>query len=176
MEGMTSSPWTWTVSRILPDVHNRSNWATGPWNNEPDLVLWDRHLTTYRVHYLTERGPTGCWNGYISVPSSLATVPTEVLKNLQVHGGVCFGPATKNLSCYHLGGYEHLDWVGFDCAHSEDAAPGLSFYRYGRYRTLEFAYYQCEVMAAQLAYQGYIPGWVGEILVEPKVTRQMYRL
>jgi hypothetical protein len=97
---------------------DREGWGAGPWDGEPDQVVW--------------RGPHGypcmVWrhdrygqlNGYVAVPAGHPAhgldYGADALDELEVHGGLTFA-----------GGGIKGWWVfGFDCGHGgRDVQPGM---------------------------------------------------
>lgn len=132
---------------------DKATWGEGPWQTEPDKKQWRDPVTG--LPCLIVRGPVGSWCGYVGVEpghplhgkeyGQAAVFPCsdECTKDyhyacrpeaaLNVHGGLTFSGAcregaTEAVGICHLPGEgEPADvwWLGFDCAHAGDYAPGL---------------------------------------------------
>ncbi len=129
-------------------------WGPGPWNAEPDEVVWDIAPAgagqTQYLCVLLRSSATGAWHGYVGLPEHhpwMGCAPHY--PDVKVHGGLT-----------HPGGYELRSernaiwcaswWIGFDCAHAEDRIPADHPGRPGgTYRTMSFAKNECELLAAQ---------------------------
>lgn len=114
----------------------KDNWGDGPWQTEPDRVLW-RHngivcLALRHVRW-------GNWCAYVGVGPdhpyhrhSESDVPEAVQE--AAHGGLTFAgecmdddrPMRERV-CHvpEPGEADELWWFGFDCAHGFDLAPGM---------------------------------------------------
>lgn len=137
-------------------VVDKSKWPRGEWDDEPDEVRW-----SYRgVDCLVLR-PTAMGHlcGYVRIPEDhpcmqwgeyLWDAPDSVA--VEVHGGVTFGPRPFE-------GRADLPgvWVGFDCNHHLDYAPGsdaslreIGLRCEGGYRNLNYVKRETERLAVQL--------------------------
>ncbi len=112
----------WNTERVQRDVVPREDWGAGPWDGEPDLVLWRVHgvpcLIVRHYHY-------GSLCGYLGVPrwSSCFRVPYQEIDHLfpSAHGGLTHsGPCLVPFA-----GSRDFWWIGFDCGHSFDIAPSI---------------------------------------------------
>lgn len=107
---------------------NKSDWADGPWHDEPDRVAWvDRHTGYPCIARRVEL--TGAWCGYVAVPKSHPLFGGDYNgEDFDVHGGLTFsGPCqqdnTERGICHPSN--EKVWWFGFDCAHVFDTSPAL---------------------------------------------------
>lgn len=86
----------------------REEWPPGPWDNEPDHIVWvqDGYACEMKRHSLF-----GCWLGYVTLPEGhpWARLDYDVIP-CEVHGGLTY----KN---------DHK--IGFDCGHAYDIQPGF---------------------------------------------------
>ena len=157
---------TWTFTAARPP-------GVGPWNDEPDKVLWVDEETGYDCLILRHEHH-GNLNGYVAVPRDhpaygLGYDAVEV----DVHGGLTFASfgdsewEVGSLFNRHPGPDRPTDvwWFGFDCHHAFDLAPtyvarlrsiptmrGLAIFdREDVYRPLAYVVAECTSLAKQLA-------------------------
>jgi hypothetical protein len=95
-----------------------------------------REWTAHGLRCVLVRAPIwNAINGYVQVPS----ITTEQAEQVEVHGGVTFGPTGD-------------DWIGFDTLHSGDYWPEMAHYvqrtSYDRTWTEDEVAAECERMAA----------------------------
>jgi hypothetical protein len=127
----------------------------GPWWNEPDQEEWPGpHGLVCRAL----RGPFGAWCGYVGIPPGQPLYGSDYGDlDLDVHGGLTFaGPHADRPGLW---------WLGFDCAHAGDHAPGMLLDYAGEvevYRDLPYVRAELARLAEQIA--GLAPvgllGWV----------------
>lgn len=125
-------------SQIFPRfyVYDRTEWAEGPWMSEPDNVFFESHGFFCRI----QRAGAGHWCGYVKVPEyhPWYSVSSTTEVRAEVHGGVTWASHGS---------------VGFDCAHSMDLTGFTSRVyspsHYQTYRTMAFAFRECEKLARQ---------------------------
>ncbi len=104
---------------------DRRTWPAGPWDGEPDRVEW-RHLG---LPCLAVRASSGAWCGYVGLPPGHRWhgVSYEDV-GADVHGGLTYGsPCQADGPICHVpapGEPDDLWWIGFDCNHLYDLAPG----------------------------------------------------
>lgn len=118
---------------------DKTLWARGEWDNEPDKVQW---MTRNGFPGLAVRGPGGHWCGYVGVPEGHPwfEVDSDYCGMYQpkpdgyeegwypdVHGGLTFSgfcrEEEKETGICHVPGPGEPDrvwWLGFDCAHAGD--------------------------------------------------------
>jgi hypothetical protein len=109
---------------------DKSSWGPGPWQAEPDKVEW-RHPEN-GLPCLIVRGPGGALCGYVACPPGHPLHGADGFsgepRNLDVHGGITFGDkCAKDGKICHVarpGEPDDVWWLGFDCNHSWDIAPG----------------------------------------------------
>lgn len=130
-------------------VEDRTGWGPGPWDGEPDKVVWIDPETG--LDCMARRGGGGSWCGYVGVKAAhpwhgkgYSTCLADPCDNefcyehspesiIDVHGGLTFSGA-----CHDDGNPEsdicHISpepvwWFGFDCAHAHDLRPREMVYR-----------------------------------------------
>jgi hypothetical protein len=112
-------------------VTGKPEWGSGPWDEEPDELLWWDERTG--LPCLVLRHPElGSLNGYVGVHPGHPWFQKsgDDGESPDVHGGLTFanyGGFTlanriKDWSVLRLDGFW---WLGFDCNHSGDLVPGL---------------------------------------------------
>lgn len=127
----------------------------GPWSTEPDEKHWVDAATG--LHCYIKRHPYYlhlC--GYVGVPAGHHAYTYDYNKlTLSVHGGV------THANCIECSPMPDLWWIGFDCNHAFDYAPGddLKLGNFGvtpeAYRDMEYVTRECTRLAEQLKY--YVP-------------------
>lgn len=133
---------------------DRSGWPAGPWDSEPDRV--DFHHAGFACLAL-RAGRQGNWCGYVGVPKDHPAYGGDYNDlDVQVHGGLTYGSACDGERICHVpapGESDDLWWLGFDCLHFRDRAPGFSFHADpdAEYRTLTYVRNEIESLADQLA-------------------------
>lgn len=136
-------------------------WPSGPWDGEPDKVQWLDEATGLPCLAVRNRG-YGNWCGYVGVAEGHpwhgkgydACEPWP-----DVHGGLtysdeCQPSEDESQGVCHVpepGEPAHVWWLGFDCGHSGDSAPGmLMLLSYGTYKPLTYVSRECAKLAAQV--------------------------
>jgi hypothetical protein len=103
---------------------DRSGWPAGPWDAEPDRVEWRAH----GFPCLIVRNRLGALCGYVGLPpghphhgNGYGNVPVDV------HGGLTYANKCGGHICHVPAPGEPDDvwWLGFDCLHWGDVAPGM---------------------------------------------------
>ena len=127
---------TWTTI-------DKSEWGDGPWQKEPDKMVWVDEDTD--LDCMIHRGSSGALCGYVGVPKGHPwygvdyndyqgeRYETDLVINVDVHGGLTFSSACQETDDESSGichvpepGREHdIWWLGFDCAHMGDVTPEL---------------------------------------------------
>jgi hypothetical protein len=111
---------------------NKSDWGDGPWQNEPDKVVWIDPVTN--LDCMIHRGPSGALCGYVGVgPDHPWHGKGCDDVDVEVHGGLTFAnkcneEATEANGICHIpepGRPHDVWWLGFDCAHAFDVMPRL---------------------------------------------------
>lgn len=107
------------TSDIAITQFDKSEWGDGPWQGEPDLLMWRAKTPPhYRCQIL--RNYFGSLNGYVAIPPGHPAHGLDLsdprLRGLPSHRGFTFaGEATAG------------HWVlGFDCGHAFDIQPALN--------------------------------------------------
>ena len=144
---------------------DKSSWPRGPWDTEPDKMQWRDKATG--LPCLMVRGPMGALCGYVGVSPGHPCYGKhyddchDAHENISVHYGLTFAGKCQNgpedmAICHRVepGESDDVWWLGFDCAHSYDFAPGTGFiprlYRQ-TYRDVSYVKAQCKQLAQQLA-------------------------
>jgi hypothetical protein len=157
----------WGVGRsqmkTAGEIVDRRNWGPGPWDSEPDRVDFGPMLG---CPAFALRSLTGAMCGYVGVPPRHPlygkTYGDEDVDRLRVHGGVTYGDVCdEEIGICHVprpGEPADVWWLGFDCAHGCDLAPGTNSLlpdelrdTHSTYKTVEYVRGECERLAAQLA-------------------------
>lgn len=149
---------------------DKSTWGPGPWLDEPDKAQWIDETTG--LDCLAVRNVAmGFWCGYTGVSEDHPAFrkPYDDVDEYiteGVHGGLTFADkcdehAEEGHGICHIpepGRSANIWWLGFDCGHAGDLAPGMREYRrlhiypdYEVYRTLEYVQSECAKLAQQLA-------------------------
>jgi hypothetical protein len=113
----------WETLRVVRDAMPRDGWGQGPWEDEPDFVLWMHHGVRCMIW---RNDITGSLNGYVEVSKRHPFYQNDYSKiAVRVHGGLTFaGPLSTEWARSHEvepGSW----WIGFDCGHAFDYKPGL---------------------------------------------------
>ena len=166
-----------TTITAIPWVIDKSTWGPGPWQNEPDRVEW-RHAG---LPCLAVRHPVGgFWCGYAAVAPGHPYHGVDDWQTfaVDVHQGANYAAACIGPVCHvpAPGDPDDVWWVGFDCGHTFDLAPGIvanlrtigasedlieRLQAVGAYRTLAYVRVETERLAAQLAAIGAAGDHVG---------------
>ena len=137
---------------------DRTDWPHGPWDDEPDRVEW--RIGPFAA--LIVRNHSGALCGYVGVPAGHPAhgkhYSDDLLRELNCHGGLTFADKCQagGKICHvpQLGESDAVWWLGFDCNHCGDMAPGMSrFYRddSGYYWRINNVKTEVEFLAKQLA-------------------------
>lgn len=141
------------------DTIDKSTWGEGPWLHEPDREEF-RHLG---LACLIRRNPMmGNWCGYVAMPPGHRWHGMHYDECLaDVHGGLTYSDRCQGSICHvpREGEPDDVWWLGFDCGHCDDLAPGheatmrrAGIDRHGydtTYRDIDFARATCRSLAAQ---------------------------
>lgn len=117
---------------VYEKAYPRDGWVPGPWDAEPDKVVWVDEATD--LDCMVRRGGGGAWCGYVGVPTSHpwhGDSYNDVPGHVSVHGGLTFAadcdddaePSTGICHVPEPGRDRHVWWFGFDCAHAFDLVP-----------------------------------------------------
>lgn len=110
-----------TYTDVQRNLADRSGWGTGPWDHEPDKLIWADPYSTLQCGII--RSLIGALCGYVAVGPNHPWFGKHYDDcSTTAHGGLTYsGPINELL--------EPTDttndlWVfGFDCAHLGDATP-----------------------------------------------------
>lgn len=161
------------MSNVQEYKVDRTGWPSGPWDNEPDRIEWK---TEAGLVGLMVRPRHGAWCGYVALPPghpdhgrNYNEVESE---GVEAHGGLTYAEACTGVVCHvpAPGEPDNVWWIGFDCVHSGDLAPGharsenylrtmfegfpIGRRSQGEYRDEAYARAEVEKLAAQLAARG----------------------
>jgi hypothetical protein len=159
-------------TEYIPDM-DRTGWAPGPWDDEPDKAQWTDQATG--LPCLAVRNELSVWCGYVGVPPEHPYHGRHFEgTHLAAHGEVNYAAPCQGYICHspEPGQPENVWWFGFDCGHEHagDVVPkwatgpaDLSYrgpecaretrlwgYDIG-YRDLEYVQTECGWLARQLA-------------------------
>lgn len=165
------------VEQTLPHYQewfsiDRQGWPPGEWDSEPDKAQWVDPATG--LDCLAVRHPMfGHWCGYVGLPPDHVYFEVSASKvRARAHGGLNFegfcnpsdDPARGVCHVPAPGRPERIWWLGFDCFHGGDVAPGMQGFisrtalpdfptlgGYVRYRSLAYVKVECAKLARQLA-------------------------
>jgi hypothetical protein len=115
---------------------DKARWTPGAWHSEPDKAQWIDEATG--LDCLIVRNHSGSLCGYVGVTEGhpLFAMPYNDYENMadfDVHGGLTFSgfcsPSNdESKGICHVpapGRPDHVWWLGFDCGHNGDIAPGF---------------------------------------------------
>jgi hypothetical protein len=164
-------PWALRVEKVDASEFSdgkikRDSWGPGPWEAEPDVVEW----RTDGLACLIVRNRLGALCGYVGIPEGhpfhgKAYSDVESVRDLRVHGGLTYSNACAGHICHvaRPGEPDNVWWLGFDCNHSGDMAPGmmaalracgadhLAHRQWASYRDIEYVRHEVENLAQQLS-------------------------
>lgn len=147
----------------------RAKWPPGPWTAEPDRVDWK---SSVGYPCFIKRNILGAWCGYVGLTEGHPAYGHDYTRKyeklpdgdddferpidgpldmIQVHGGVTYGDKCSGLICHVAapGEPDQLWWIGFDCNHGFDDAPGIGACL-GEYRDVAYAREETNLLALQL--------------------------
>lgn len=110
-----------------PGEHLPPEWPAGPWDTEPDRLVWS-FLAVPGMALLINRNRLGAWCGYVALPPGHVYYGREYGDvPVDVHGGLTFADRCHERICHapKPGEPEEVWWLGFDCLHFLDTAPGM---------------------------------------------------
>jgi hypothetical protein len=103
---------------------DRTGWGHGPWDNEPDKLVWVDPYTN--LDCMIHRNRMGALCGYVGVPEGHPAFEKHYDDvNVHVHGGLTYADSCRGDLCHEAqpGRPAHVWWLGFDCNHLGDFAP-----------------------------------------------------
>lgn len=125
-------------TRVAHGVRDRTGWASGPWDDEPDKMQW--WDAEHGLPCLIVRNRYGSLCGYVGVSPGHPWYGKHYDKvdvhgdGVEVHGGLTFADGCshgewENSICHIVpaGQPDNTFWLGFDCGHAWDIAPGMSW-------------------------------------------------
>jgi hypothetical protein len=143
---------------------DKTGWGEGPWQTEPDREQW----THAGYACLILRHPHGGYLcGYVGVDRAHPAYGKHPLRedvDATAHQDLNYGSACEGLICHvpEPGMPDDVWWLGFDCGHAFDVAPGLEARERARgwppiltplmpvYRTFPYVKRETEKLADQL--------------------------
>lgn len=140
---------------------DKTEWPRGEWDNEADKIQWQDEAT--KLPCMIVRSGSGALCGYVGVSESHPYFGQDYDGiYIDVHGGLTFASRCVENNKEHgichvveVGESDKVWWLGFDCNHCHDVAPGYSrygeeFYS-GEYRTIDYVKGEIAALAKQLA-------------------------
>lgn len=142
---------------------DKSEWPRGEWDSEPDKIQWQDEATG--LPCLIHRNTMGALCGYVGISPGHPSYEKEYdHADVEVHGCLTYAAFCEDVKCEekgvcHLveeGEEEKVWWLGFDCNHAWDYAPGMpSCVRRApapdeTYKNVHFVKQECAGLAAQL--------------------------
>jgi hypothetical protein len=146
---------------------DRVGWHPGPWDGEPDRVEWRAH----GFPCLIVRNSSGALCGYVGLPPGHQLHGADYGDaEVSVHGGLTYANKCAGKICHVAkpGEPDDVWWLGFDCQHYGDIAPGHVAFMRSRgysdsfessslgesYKTIGFVTSEVESLAEQLSKYG----------------------
>lgn len=148
---------------------DKSGWGEGPWNEEPDKIVWTDEATG--LPCMIRRHPDqGNLCGYVAVAEGHPAFNRD-REDIPVSGGhrgltysAFCEQGEPELGLCHIpepGAPVRVWWLGFDCGHAFDLSPGTvatlrkvgvdhSIYRGETYRDVPYVRECCRELAAEL--------------------------
>jgi hypothetical protein len=150
---------------VTPRDIDRSGWGAGSWDEEPDRVDFEHA----GFPCLILRTRMGFLCGYVAVPEGHPDFEkTYDDIGVDVHGGLTYAAHCSGHICHvpAPGAPDNVWWLGFDCAHCWDIAPGrvADDKRYGlhdpmsQYRDIRYVRREVESLADQLHQRALVSG------------------
>lgn len=137
-------------------IVDRTDWPKGQWDKEPDKIQWMDKATG--LPCLIVRNSFGALCGYVGVSKGHPYFEKHYDEaDVSAHGGLTFADHCHGNICHTVenGEDDNVWWLGFDCAHCHDAAPGMYRFtpnssKFGTYRTLKWVKWHTRKLALQL--------------------------
>lgn len=110
------------------DIDAKTDWGDGPWQQEPDIMLWVDPLSG--IQCMVARAHGGHLCGYVGLPPGHPLHGEEASHvEFRAHGGINFARGFP-LSSFRvdppLTDSTEYWWLGFDCGHSWDYSPAVA--------------------------------------------------
>lgn len=151
--------------KTYENVIDKSRWPRGPWDTEPDKVVWIDEATD--LDCMIVRNSLGALCGYAAVAPGHPFYGKDYDDvDVSVHGGLTYGarcqegqPEAEGV-CHvpQPGRPADVFWFGFDTAHFMDRVPGMpaipgleDFDGDTTYKTFDYVKAEVEDLAKQLA-------------------------
>lgn len=135
---------------------DRSKWRRGPWDDEPDFRQWQDEATGLPCLIVRSRRGNLC--GYVGVSSAHPCFEkdyNDVPLEEGVHGGLTYADHCCGGICHTVeaGEDDNIWWLGFDCLHCWDIAPGFDDFESpdSSYKDIHYVACECRNLARQLA-------------------------
>ena len=138
---------------------DRTNWLSGPWDNEPDKVQWQDIVTG--LPCMIRRGFRGAWCGYVGVNKGHPAFEKGYnYVSVDVHGGLTYSNFCNSDAdeasgiCHVTDDHQPVWWLGFDCSHGGDLSPErlpIPSYCDDTYRDQAYVTHETLNLAKQLA-------------------------
>ncbi len=150
---METKTWAWI---------DKKDWGDGPWQDEPDKIQWEDEATKLPC-LIRRNNRAGNLCGYVGVPEGHLWFGKKYgAIDADVHGGLTFADECQEEDKEH--GICHVEedgikryWLGFDCGHSGDFAPGMRSLNFPgfpgfsvTYKTVEYVKQECADLARQV--------------------------
>lgn len=137
-------------------TQDKTTWGDGPWQTEPDKVVWIDEVT--RLDCMANRGPSGSWCGYVGVDPSHRMHGkgySECLAGCPAEEGSCYDHSPEAVLSVHGGlTYAKACWGDEATGICHVPEPGRShFNRMASeiYRDLVYVRAEVTSLAAQIA-------------------------
>lgn len=146
-------------------TQDKSKWPRGEWDDEPDKIQWQDGETGYPC--LIHRNPgIGNLCGYVGLSPGHPFYEKAYSEGPEdhAHGGLTYSDFCQDVKCEeegvcHVveeGEEEKIWWLGFDCHHCWDFAPGMSAYSSPdqTYKNVAYVKAECAQLAKDLKVKG----------------------
>jgi len=112
------------VERLRNEFEDRDQWASGPWDNEPDKL----DFVCNGFPCMIIRNPLGVLCGYVGIPPGHPWYEKHYNDlTVSAHGGLTFSD-WSTMKPAELDASEAVRqwWIGFDCGHAFDIVPAMT--------------------------------------------------
>lgn len=143
------------MKTIIENTVDKSDWQTGPWQQEPDKKQWLDEATG--LPCLIVRHPEmGHLCGYVGVSKGHPWFEKGYDDvEASVHYGLTYAHHCAENICHVVeeGEDDNVWWLGFDCAHCDDRSMLTNRYKdlrpLGTYKDMAFVEAGCRSLAQQ---------------------------
>lgn len=118
---------------VVATYIDKNGWGAGPWQMEPDRVLWTDPATGLVCLLRRSNPDLGNWCGYVGVGAAHPAHGKSYDEvEVDVHGGLTYSAACdgdEQRGVCHVpspGEPDSLWWLGFDCGHFSDLMPAMA--------------------------------------------------